>query len=177
MTTNPIAGNQYYSGVSNAAEQFSNLNTSDLNVSNSLTLGGGAQFALNTLQNVAQMQDLKASDPNLQMIPTLSQVSSLHLPAAKVGLYFRFLVAALSSGGNDLEITANSGDEQVCGFINEPAGVQSVQAPSVGMLVGAGAPVGTCLAFRCVAVTQPGTPAVCWMLDADCTVDATLTPL
>ena len=165
MTTNPIAGNQSYTGVSNAVEQFTELNTSNLNVSKELTLGGGLKVSVANLENASYLT-ASPDDSNVFLVNDISTPNSyLQLPPAKLGQKVTFVVR----GNMTAELRINAGEyDTLAGWINDAGTVGSLSGTIVGMKLGVGCPVGTTLSMTAINDSDGAVNTLCWMVKATC---------
>ena len=156
MTTNPIAGNQSYTGVSNTAQQFTELNTSNLNVSQELTLGGGVKFNVVNLEDSTPIS-VSPNDNTYYLVPELSKLTWCQLPPAEIGMTVKFIVQKQtdSSTPNDIRIVPNT-DNKMFGWFNNAQNVVTFFNAS-GVAIIAGAPVGTIIDMVAVSNNNDNT--------------------
>ena len=161
MTTNPIAGNQSYTGVSNAAEQFTELNTSNLKVSKELTLGGGYEVSVSNLADSEQLT-VSPSDSRVFCVNNLSRDTVLTLGPAEVGAKLTFIFCGNLSG-NLLVSTAEN--DRMTGWTNQLDTVESFANASV-MRFDTSTPPGTTMSMLAIPNDDSGFGV--WMTTATC---------
>ena len=105
--TNPIAGNQFYTGMSTLAEQLPQLNVGDLKVAGDLTVAGAIRPGTFTSRVVAVtasavVVNLTPSDSGTTYALTqtgVAQTINLPAPSVSLGVKFKFVNVA-NAGAN-----------------------------------------------------------------------------
>ena len=164
--TQPIAGNQFFTVVDDAAKQFTNLNTADLQVSNLLTAAGGLQKGVFTVLDLGVAGTMPALRPNqagIVLVPPLTVGNQvLNLPRAELGLQYHFLCTGTLAF--DLVITCDTTvAERLVGLTNLLAAGNVAVGPGPSVTLDATAAVGDNVLVTAVANSVAG---VCWQVQA-----------
>ena len=141
--TNPIAGNQFYTGMSTLAQQLPQLNVGDLKVAGDLTVAGAIRPGTFTNRVVAVtasavVVNLTPSDSGTTYALTqtgVAQTINLPAPSVSLGVKFKFVNVA-NAGANIVIISQNT----VPATVALQAGTQSLVGASP---VDGSAPTGT----------------------------------
>jgi len=161
----PLDPNYSFTVVEDVAKKFSNLNTTDLSVSNLLTIGGGLQRGVHTLVDLGgagSMPDLRPNQAGIVLVPALSGAGQiLNLPPAQLGLQYHFMCTDTLT--NTLELTCDAGVvEQLAGVMSMNS-VSSTKTADTTLVLNAVLALGDCVTVTGVSNSVVG---VCWLVRA-----------